>query len=87
MMEYRTSAILPAPGQLWKNLRSGDILFIFERNGHIEGILSNGKKKEGDALLRMEHGRSGWLCVYPEITESSFCSSNFEVADETYASI
>ncbi|MBZ0154684.1 MAG: hypothetical protein K8I29_00530 [Alphaproteobacteria bacterium] len=69
MVEYLSDTIHPAPGQLWKNVRTGTVLFIYRRDGHVEGISGEGRKKRGGELVKMEHGKNGWKCLCLPDTE------------------
>jgi hypothetical protein len=64
MVEYGSHKLHPSPGQLWRNHRTGEVLFIYRDDAHFGGIWVNGRKKIGKELLRMEHGKDGWRCVY-----------------------
>ncbi|MBA4372644.1 MAG: hypothetical protein C0402_07240 [Thermodesulfovibrio sp.] len=62
-MEQRSEELHPAPGQLWKNVRTGDLLFIYRKNGQIEGISGEGKKISVKEVMRTAHHGCGWACV------------------------
>jgi len=64
MIEYTSHTIYPSPGQLWKNIRTGEVLFIYRMNAQPEGIWDNGRKTRNKELMNMEHGKDGWKCVY-----------------------
>ncbi|MEW5744883.1 MAG: hypothetical protein AB1805_05515 [Nitrospirota bacterium] len=64
MAEQVSNELLPAPGQLWRNVRTGDVLFIYRRNGQIEGVLGDGRKKSDHEVMKIGSCRDGWRCVY-----------------------
>lgn len=64
MAEQISSELIPAPGQLWKNVRTGDVLFIYRRKGQIEGVLGDGRKKNDREVMRIGHCKDGWKCLY-----------------------
>ena len=64
MIEYTSHRIHPSPGQLWRNIRTGEVLFIYREDAQFEGIWDNGRKKRTKDLMNMEHGKDGWKCVY-----------------------
>ncbi|MFO0752877.1 MAG: hypothetical protein U0411_06085 [Thermodesulfovibrionales bacterium] len=63
MAEYLSDTVHPTPGQLWKNVRTGAVLFIYRRDGQVEGISGEGRKKSGGELMKIEHGKNGWHCL------------------------
>jgi hypothetical protein len=64
MVEYTSHRIHPSPGQLWRNIRTGQVLFIYRDDAEFGGIWDNGRKKRNKDLINMEHGKDGWACVY-----------------------
>jgi hypothetical protein len=66
----------PSPGQLWKNIRTGEVLFIYRENAQYEGIWDNGRKKRSKDLINMEYGKDGWKCVYTPCTRDDMEKSD-----------
>lgn len=72
MIDHSTAyPIIPGAGQLWSSAHSEDILFIFRSHGHLKGIWSDGRVEGPEALTQIEHGRSGWKRIFPEIKEET----------------
>jgi len=63
-MEYNLSSVCATPGQLWRNVRTGEALFIYKKGPQIEGVLCSGRKKTIKDLIKLEQGTSGWVCIY-----------------------
>lgn len=65
-MEQISEELHPAPGQLWRNVRTGDVLFIYRKNGQIEGVFGNGQKKNDHEVMKIANCGYGWTCVFQQ---------------------
>jgi hypothetical protein len=63
-MEYSYEDTLAAPGQVWRNNRTGDILFVLRKDSGIEGILCDGRRIAGKELTKLVEHSGNWKCVY-----------------------
>ena len=63
-MDQISNEVSPAPGQLWKNVRTGDVLFIYRTEGEIEGVFVDGGRKSNVDVMKIAGCSSGWTCVY-----------------------
>lgn len=68
-MEQISDELHPAPGQLWRNVRTGDVLFIYRKNGEIQGIFGDGQRKTVHELMKIANGGYGWTCVFQRSAE------------------
>lgn len=68
-MEQISDELHPAPGQLWQNVRTGDLLFIYRKNGQIEGISGEGKKMSVQEVMKIAHSGFGWTCAAQRASE------------------
>lgn len=68
-MENALNEMLLEPGQLWKNMRTGDVLFIYRRNRQIEGVLGDGRRWSDLDVIKIVHNRNSWKCIYRVRTE------------------
>lgn len=68
MFEQLPNEVHPAPGQLWRNVRTGDVLFIYRKCGQIEGVLGDGRKKSDREVMSIGNCRDGWRCIYSRTT-------------------
>ena len=68
MIDHSTShPILPRKGDLWTNTLGDGTLFIIDRDERISGIWSDGRPEDEEVLMRLEHGREGWMRIYPPL--------------------
>lgn len=67
-MEYLSHGISAAPGQLWRNVRTGDVLFVYQKQSRLEGILCDGRKFSDEQVLKLIQGINGWKCLYLDQT-------------------
>lgn len=63
-MEQISGELHPTPGQLWQNVRTGDVLFIYGKNCKIEGVIGNGKKISYIEVMKIAKRSNGWTCVF-----------------------
>ncbi len=68
-MEQMSDELHPAPGQLWHNVRTGDLLFIYRKNGQIEGISGDGKKMGVQEVMKIAHSGYGWTRAARDASE------------------
>ncbi|MDH4232485.1 MAG: hypothetical protein OEW04_10735 [Nitrospirota bacterium] len=64
MADQLFDGVHPSPGQLWRNIRTGDLLFIYKKNGQIEGVFGDGRKKADIEVMKIGSKTDGWKCVY-----------------------
>lgn len=65
-MEYFSHGVFASPGQLWRNVRTGDILFVYKRASRIEAVFCDGRRISGHDVTNLKQGINGWKCVYLE---------------------
>lgn len=63
-MEYSSYGVSATPGQLWRNVRTGDVLFVYKNRSRLEGMFCDGRRMSDMEILNLNHGANGWKCVY-----------------------
>jgi len=63
-MEYPSHGVSAAPGQLWRNVRTGEVLFVYKKESRIEGVCCDGRKISDKDVTKLKQDVNGWKCVY-----------------------
>lgn len=72
MSDHIVNELHPAPGQLWQNVRTGDVLFIYRKDGQIEGVFGDGRKKSDLEVFTIGNRSDGWKCIFNRFTSDDF---------------
>jgi len=72
MADHFGNELNPAAGQLWQNVRTGDVLFLYARDGQIEGVFGDGRKKNDLEVIAIGDLSDGWKCIFNRCTSDVF---------------